>query len=142
MSDEDRGKLLDTFSAVDLEAGYALACAYDEHGQAWPVIYDKRQTEPQYVPISLAEFIADGVAPHELLGALPTEFAQFRCGVRTRGGKGRPCRKRVAAPGERCEHHPAPKPPVMAAEPPQPPTVGAEVDQPALFDVDAQEPGR
>lgn len=112
MSDHEPARLIDVDSAVDIGQGYSLAWVIDVDGKAWPVLYDTRQRDPQFLPY-LAEHFRE-VAPHELTGRLPDAFQMFRCGARTYSG--RPCRSRVLGPGVRCPHHrESAEPPVAAA---------------------------
>ncbi len=103
MSDYDECPLIDNTASVELGLGYALAWVYDATGRPWPVVYDARQSDPQPIATTAAEFAQ--LAPHELTGRLPEKYVQFRCGAPTRAGSGKPCRVRVPRPGDHCQHH-------------------------------------
>lgn len=118
----DRLRLIDLSSSVEVGQGFRLAWNVGPEGDQWPMLVDDRVSEVTPVPCQPAHF--RDLAPHELDGQLPTEFQQFWCGAPARTG--RPCRKRVAFPGDRCYHHPLP-----------PPTsTPAPTGDPTLFDLE------
>lgn len=122
--DPDGFRLIDTFDAVDVGQGYSLSHLVDVDGTRWPLLYDTRQRAPQFFPHLDEDWRR--LAPHEMNGSLPREFAQFWCGAPARTGK--PCRTRVAAPGVRCRHHQEPPAVAPATHPP--------LSDPVLFDLE------
>lgn len=131
MSEPKIELIIDSDAAVDIgDQGYALAWLVDPDGSRWPLLCDRRQQGWQDFPNSTAAF--RDLAAHELVGALPDEFHQFRCGHVKSDRK--PCRVRVGGPDERCRHHlDAPDAEVVRPLP----RVATSSVQLELFDIDA-----
>lgn len=122
-SADDPDWLIDVECGTSIgDAGYALGWMFAPDGEAWPLVIDVRQDEPQWIACRPHHFAS--VAPHELTGPLPQHFGLARCGAPTIAG--RPCRALVSSLGQRCRHHRG-----GAARPPRP----RATTQLALFDV-------
>lgn len=121
MTLDDKLRIIDISTGVDVGQGYVLAWSIGPDGDAWPVLADVRQDGEQLLPCRPNHFRA--LTPHEMTGQLPAEFQVVRCGAPTRSGK--PCRNAVSRIGQRCMHH--------SAAAGSSPTGMASVDQPLPF---------
>jgi hypothetical protein len=107
----DRGErqdelLVDWSTGADLGDGLWVAWLVDADGARCPYIVDRHPDAPTDLP-SGREVVR--LAPHERTGRLPADVREalgliHRCGALA-ATTGRPCRNRVARPGDRCDAH-------------------------------------